>query len=512
MRNDFEIIAHALEDLDGTSIMNNPQLATHIKEFALFDGGQEPLAADVIWILSSKGSDDWSILQSLGNFVVLDTPERTAAQMLGPESNAIVLPHRTSLEDAMRAVHGAVAGIATIHAHATQLLGAALSNPGLDAIMDLAAEMLGNPTCLLVMDGSAIAASRQVETGDELWDRLVYQRVRTTEDSDLVQILDYAQSLFYGNITRPTFFVAKPWKRRLMAGVWVGSSCNHLFVLLENARTIRPEDVVVTECICELLSHALEEETPMAESPTALFEALLRGERVEADRALRVAREAGLETSAPARLAVLVEEDQPLSYLRTMQLLDRVKRFLPRANVFAHEMRCVLSIPCADDAKALAQLSQLHASMGVPGLVMGVSHPLSSFEDVRRAYRQCEAALELGSGTVRRYEEVVSTDLIRQLPAQLVPEEYCPKVAYDIIAYDRTNETEYAWTILRWLRHFKDHRKVAEELHIHVNTVRYRLERASQLFGVDMDDDALVDCLRTSFQVMMAAGTRLPRV
>ena len=511
MRNDFETIAHALEDLDGSLILNNTQLAGHIESFSLFDTGLSEPQAETVLVLGEQESKDWNILQSSGNFIVLDTRDRSAARAVGPLANAIILPHGTNLETVLRLVRGTVAGLVTIHKHATQLLEIALTGTSLDAIMDLAAEMLGNPTCLLVMDGSAIAASKRVETNDELWDRLVYQRVRTTEDDDLVQILDYAQSLFYGNITRPTFFDVKPWKRRLMAGVWIGGSCSHLFVVLENERALRQADQIVTECVCDLLAHALANEMPMTESPTALFEALLRGEHVDDARALEVVRSANLETSAPARLVILHEEDQPLSYLRTMQLLDRIKRALPRANVFAHEMRCVLSIPCSDDARALAQLSQLPVSMGVPELVMGVSHPLSSFEDVRRAHRQCEAALELGSGIVRRYEEVVSTDLIRQLSAQLAPEEYCPKVAYDIIAYDRANGTEYAWTILRWLRHFKDHRRVAEELHIHVNTVRYRLERASRLFGVDMDDDALVDCLRTSFEVMMAAGTQLPR-
>lgn len=225
---------------------------------------------------------------------------------------------------------------------------------------------------------------------------------------------------------------------------------------------------------------------------------------------MEVIRTAGLASATPARLAIAFEEDQPPSYLRAMRILDKTRHALPKANAFVHENRVVLSLPYPD-SEVYKLLSKLPLQIGMPQLVMGVSHPISTLEEVRRAHRQCEVALELGTGPLRRYEDVMSIDLIRQLPTQLSPAEYCPQVAYDIVTYDRTHETEYAWTILRWLRHFKDARRVAEELHIHTNTVRYRLDRASELFGVDMADDALVDCLRTSFEIMMATGTQLPR-
>lgn len=512
MRSDFETVAFALDEFDCSRIINNPQLASTICSISLFGTGGDGTTPNPIVILGDQDRQNWNILQSSGNYVVIDDTEKTARTAIGPDSNAMILPHGTSLERVVRLVGNAVAGLATIHHHATQLLDVALKGGSLDGIMDLAAGMLGNPTCLLVMDGSAIAASQQVETNDELWDRLVYQRVRTTEDADLSNILEYAQSQFYGNITRPVFFDAKPWKRRLMAGVWIGGSCKHLFVVLENNRRILPEDYVVTDCICELLANALKKEAPRSESPTALFEELLRGERVDVNRALKIVRSAGLDTHTPARLAILYEEDQPPSYLRAMQLLDKARQALPRANALVHENRVVLTLPY-EDAETYDLLSRLPTSAEAPRLIMGVSHPIASFEEVKRAYRQCEAALELGSTMpVRRYEDVMSIDLIRQLPATHAPEEYCPKISYDVVAYDRANGTEYAWTILRWLRHFKNYRKVAEELHIHANTVRYRLERASELFDIDMNDDALVDCLRTSFEIMMAAGVRLPRI
>jgi hypothetical protein len=45
-------------------------------------------------------------------------------------------------------------------------------------------------------------------------------------------------------------------------------------------------------------------------------------------------------------------------------------------------------------------------------------------------------------------------------------------------------------TLTAWLTHMGDHRRVAETLHVHPQTVRYRLGRLRQLFGTALDDPA----------------------
>jgi DNA-binding PucR family transcriptional regulator len=43
-------------------------------------------------------------------------------------------------------------------------------------------------------------------------------------------------------------------------------------------------------------------------------------------------------------------------------------------------------------------------------------------------------------------------------------------------------------TLRSWLVHMGDQRTVAAELHVHPQTVRYRLGRLRELFGADLDD------------------------
>ncbi|MEV5847504.1 helix-turn-helix domain-containing protein [Streptomyces sp. NPDC051985] len=55
-------------------------------------------------------------------------------------------------------------------------------------------------------------------------------------------------------------------------------------------------------------------------------------------------------------------------------------------------------------------------------------------------------------------------------------------------AHDAEHATEYAATLLAYLRHFGDVVAASGALHIHQNTLRLRLRRAEELFGVSLAD------------------------
>jgi DNA-binding PucR family transcriptional regulator len=46
-------------------------------------------------------------------------------------------------------------------------------------------------------------------------------------------------------------------------------------------------------------------------------------------------------------------------------------------------------------------------------------------------------------------------------------------------------------TLSAWLRHMGDRHAIATELHVHPQTVRYRLARLHELFGDQLDDPAV---------------------
>lgn len=57
-----------------------------------------------------------------------------------------------------------------------------------------------------------------------------------------------------------------------------------------------------------------------------------------------------------------------------------------------------------------------------------------------------------------------------------------------MVAHDLDHKTDYASSVVAWLDAVGDIAAASENLHVHPNTLRYRLRRIGELFGVGLDD------------------------
>lgn len=97
---------------------------------------------------------------------------------------------------------------------------------------------------------------------------------------------------------------------------------------------------------------------------------------------------------------------------------------------------------------------------------------------------------------LRRRPELGPVGTVPTLSDQLVLARLAGLVAADprlasptaavMVAHDRAHGTAYAGCVLAYLDHLRDVGRAAAALSVHPNTLRYRLRRASELFGVDL--------------------------
>ena len=75
--------------------------------------------------------------------------------------------------------------------------------------------------------------------------------------------------------------------------------------------------------------------------------------------------------------------------------------------------------------------------------------------------------------------------------ASIPPEElprYCDTDIYAVWQYDAAHNTEYLETLFSYLRQNRSVKTAARELHLHRNTVNYRVGRLQELFGINLED------------------------
>lgn len=80
----------------------------------------------------------------------------------------------------------------------------------------------------------------------------------------------------------------------------------------------------------------------------------------------------------------------------------------------------------------------------------------------------------------------------------------------DIMAYDKENNTEYLNTLHMYLFCMMDKKRATEMLHIHYNTLTYRLKKLESKFHVDFDNFFQLNNIVGSFGILITNGSYNP--
>jgi hypothetical protein len=75
-----------------------------------------------------------------------------------------------------------------------------------------------------------------------------------------------------------------------------------------------------------------------------------------------------------------------------------------------------------------------------------------------------------------------------------------------LIAHDRQRDTDYMTTLRIYIDSFGDMRSAAELLHLHPNSLRYRIKRLTEIGGLDLGDPKLRLVLQLLFQMAPEPG------
>lgn len=120
-----------------------------------------------------------------------------------------------------------------------------------------------------------------------------------------------------------------------------------------------------------------------------------------------------------------------------------------------------------------------------------IAAPVQALGDVPAARAEVDRVLDRPAGTDRVTTLTQSrTPVLLGEIAELIgarPELRDPRLQ-TLTDYDRDRDAALVETTAQYLLRFGDVRRAAHELHIHPNTLRYRLRRAEELLGMSLDD------------------------
>ncbi|MCU7821784.1 PucR family transcriptional regulator [Kitasatospora sp. DSM 101779] len=167
-----------------------------------------------------------------------------------------------------------------------------------------------------------------------------------------------------------------------------------------------------------------------------------------------------------------------------------------RALVAGAGSGAVVVLPAPDTAvpaDALRELlAPLEAGLGSEGrITVGVSAPASEADGLRGALEEARHARRIAAARVGRVcvagpEELASHVLLLAAVPDEVRRAFRSRLLDKVIAYDLEHQADLVRTLEAFLRSDGSWTRCAAQLHVHVNTLRYRIGRIEELTGRDL--------------------------
>ncbi|MGH3767847.1 MAG: PucR family transcriptional regulator [Pseudonocardiaceae bacterium] len=215
---------------------------------------------------------------------------------------------------------------------------------------------------------------------------------------------------------------------------------------------------------------------------SSVVDALVSGHFLDAQDARRKARSLGLSDDAPLRIAMLRPAPSDPGWMQ------RIATALPGAGAAVRDGILVVIVPGDPSADALSALCRLG-----PDVTCGVSELVDSPELLPRGVRQAERAIDLGlrlgrAGQPVRYEELGVYRLLCTIGDMRQLMGFARDVLGPLLDYDAERRAELVRTLSVYLHHHGSPKQSARMLHLHTNTVAYRVARIEAITGLDLGD------------------------
>jgi len=289
----------------------------------------------------------------------------------------------------------------------------------------------------------------------------------------------------------------------VVAPILVGEEVLAHLLTVETARAEAGEDVslLVTEHGATICGVVMSRERVVAAAAgrarEGLLEGLLLGRATGPDELDRWARHLGYDPARSHRVVAIAVEGQDDSAARARRLSDSlaglVARTAPDAIASAQDRELVIVAP-EPRAVALAGACLAHAQRLFPGAVLtiGVGGVCRDPAEVAPAYEQARRTI----GTLRRlgrhgrvvaFEDLGIHRLLLQVPDLDELRSFGREVLGPLLAHEARHRSGLLRSLAVYLRENGSLQRAARELHVHPNTVTYRLNRVESITGLDLD-------------------------
>ncbi len=392
-----------------------------------------------------------------------------------------------------------------------ELLNSLIKGRGLKYIVQLGSEILGNPIILMDSSFKLLATSTSREVADPSWNEMVslgycpqkyiteFKRQKNTQ-----KVVDSQLPVFIDHDSLKSL-------RKIVGKIIIRDTIVGYLTVFENDQDLKEEDIEITRLLCDVVSSEMQKNKNFENFSGVMYEYLitdLLDEKFD-NRKIVKERVKSLQWDQPQDF-YLITADIPksdITFYHVEYLKRTVESFLPYCKpIYYDENLCVLL-----NLKKPQELDSIKSSLAKlfkeNNLTAGMSLRFADIMDIKKYYEQSKNALRVGRVLKRHdylydYDELYIYELLTLAGDKSNLEDFCHPGLFKILAYDKANGTDYYNTLHTYLIHGKNKIRTAEALYVHRNTMVHRINKISEITGMNLEDGE--DCYKLflSYKIM----------
>ena len=384
-----------------------------------------------------------------------------------------------------------------------KLLNALLERKGLPYIVDVAAETINNPMFIFDLSGKLIAKS-QTAAGDETWNilfpdgHMVFEDMQSVENAGVIEYLIHNDMPIYGS------FGFYP-NRFLGCRIRDKSSALAIACVVENhPMHEEDEELLVVICKTVLFEMLYYERTAMQSIPYfSLFRDIIEN-NVKEDELKERIKSTRLKEMKSMRLMGIhhqKEKAQMSAYFTRESIIASV------SGVYCIVYEGQILILADEQYWNDNFVASIWSCVSDTDCWMSISTVFQNLNDLAEVYQQLQAISEIReqmnftSKTIA-YEDIQFYHFFQIASKQMDIRLLANPTLKKIEDYDKTHNTNLLDSLEGYLEAGRNIQKAAKMMHMHKNTLYYRLQRITDLFGLNLEDENMCFQIQLSFRLM----------
>lgn len=388
------------------------------------------------------------------------------------------------------------------------LANALLEQQGIQYIVDIATELLGNPMFIEDALHVVLAHSSKVDPDDAVW-----RAVKRDDDAGQAYIAELFRSgelqrILTSEIPAIRYYQSNDHTFASMRIV-NGEDILGWFCVIDYGRTFCQEDIELMPFLakvlsCEMLRNA--SEIHFSGRYHAVISELIQSRGEDVAEVLR--RAESVHIAFPKEMHVMVAQAVSGWGKSSLTILCQVLLSISPSLILSAYQSQIVALCPGKVIRSPSQLQTIAHNAEKAGLLCGISNSFTEISDFYPHYCQACDTVELlrkgyGRGTTTAmYRDMSLIHLLSAAGRNMDLRQACAPELMKLLEYDRKNGTSYTEDLRVLLSCGRSNAKAAKVRNLHRNSMYYRIDQIEQIMGRSLKDDSLYLHLSLSFEIL----------